>query len=641
VQPRDLEKIRFLSDPRLHGDRVVFTVARINLEDDRYESQVWLWDGSRAAPFTGGRHDSAPRWSPDGSRLAFLRKGPDEKDKPQVAVIPAGGGEARVITDFALGASDIAWSPDGTRLAVVATEWTEEWKDLDDDERARKPRMIDRLDYRGDTRGMLDDRRSHVYLVDPDGKQDVADLTPDDFHSAGPAWHPDGKSVAFLSARHEDRDLGPGGQVWRVGVEGGDAEAVTDIGYWGFVTYRPDGVMHIVGLPGLMDYPDVMPLWRVEPDGARTNLTGKLDRNIMSHSPSIAPAGPQWLDDGVCYTTVEDAGRIRAVAIDLDGMITDLAGGDRVITGLSPRSDGSAFAFVAASPTDPGELCWWENGTERKLTKFNEEFRTSVPLISPEPFTVSHEGIEVEGWVYLPPGEDTVPLLLNIHGGPASMYSLGFFDEFQVYATAGYGVVATNPRGSTSYGSDHVRAVVGTWAGDNPPDLRDVRAAVGVALERFPRLDPNRMGVMGGSYGGYMTVRVLADDDRYRSAVAERGLHSWLSFAGTSDIGAYFDRMYLEAGLPADVEGLWQASPVAWAPRVTTPTLVLHSESDYRCPIEQGEQLFAALRRNGTKTAMLRFPGESHELSRSGKPKHRVERFEAILAWHAEHLVAG
>jgi dipeptidyl aminopeptidase/acylaminoacyl peptidase len=640
LQPRDLEKIRFPSDPAMHGERVTFTVSRINLEDDRYESQIWMWDGEKAAQFTSGRNDSGARWSPDGRRLAFLRKGPDDKDKPQVAIIPAGGGEAAIVTDFPLGASQFEWSPDGSALAVVATTWKDEWSDLEDDERSRKPRFITSLDYRGDTRGWLHDRLTHIYLVDPEGGQEPVDLTPGEFNSGGPSWHPDGKSLAFISARHVDRDLDPATQVWRVATAGGEPEALTDVGYWGLVSHRPDGAVHLIGLPGPMDYPDVSPLWRLEADGSRTNLTEKLDRNVTAHSPKISPAGPQWLADGRCVTVVEDEGRIRAVIIDPDGAIAPLLDGDRAIAGIFPRPDGGAAAFVSTAPTDPGELCWWEGGEERALTDLNAEFRDSVPLIAPEPFVAEHEGIAVHGWVYLPPGEEKVPLLLNIHGGPASMYGLGFFDEFQVYAAAGYGIVAMNPRGSSGYGSDHVRAVVGTWAENDPPDLRDLRAAVTVALERHPRLDVTRMGVMGGSYGGYMTIRVLADDDRFRSAVAERGLHSWLSFAGTSDIGAYFDRMYLRAELPGGIMDLWKASPIAWAHRVTAPTLVVHSDSDFRCPIEQGEQLFAALRRAGTTTAMLRFPGESHELSRSGKPKHRLERFEAILAWHAEHLLS-
>ena len=238
--------------------------------------------------------------------------------------------------------------------------------------------------------------------------------------------------------------------------------------------------------------------------------------------------------------------------------------------------------------------------------------------------------------MYLPEGDEPVPLLFNIHGGPATQYGYGFFDEFQVYTGAGYGVVAINPRGASGYGTDFVRAVVGAWHEEMPPDLVDLLAAPDVAAAKFPRLDIGRMGIMGGSYGGFATVRVTAADHRYRSSVAERGLYVWTSFGATSDIGTYFDGMYVKRGATRDE--LWAASPLRHADAITTPTLVLHSETDWRCPIEQGEQLFALLQRNGVESEMLRFPGESHELSRNGKPKHRIERFEAILDWHARHL---
>jgi dipeptidyl aminopeptidase/acylaminoacyl peptidase len=208
-----------------------------------------------------------------------------------------------------------------------------------------------------------------------------------------------------------------------------------------------------------------------------------------------------------------------------------------------------------------------------------------------------------------------------------------------VYAGAGYGVVASNPRGSSGYGKDHVRAVVGGWHRDDPPDLIDLLALPDAAAAAFPRLDLDRLGVMGGSYGGFATVRVTAEDHRYRSSVAERGLYSWLSFAGTSDIGTIFDGFYIDVDPERRLEDLWAASPLRHADRITTPTLVLHSEHDWRCPIEQGEQLFAVLMTNGVETEMVRFPAEEgHELSRSGKPKHRVERFEIVLDWHGRHL---
>ncbi len=617
---------------------MAFVVTQMNLEEDRYESRIWLWDGTAARALSTGPNDSSPRWSPDGSRLAFLRKlEPDAA--PQVAVLPLDGGEASVVTAFDLGVSQLAWAPDGRRLAVVGATWIEGMADLDDDERSKRVRRISRLPYRGDNMGWTHDRRRHVYLVDPSGDADAVCLTPGDYNESEVAWHPSGDELVFVSARHETRGLDPGDQLWTVPVGGGAAAPRTEIGLWSDPSYDAAGNLYLIGTADRWALPDVLPLNRLEPDGNVVPLTESLDRNLNVFSPPLSPGGPQWLADGTALSTVEDSGRVRVISIDPDGSTRDVLGGDRLITGVSPRLDGSAFGFVATSAADPGELWWWEAGEERRLTSFNEAFRHDTSLVAPQRFVIDHEGLEVEGWVYLPEGDDSVPVLFNIHGGPATQYGYGFFDEFQVYAEAGYGVVAINPRGSSGYGRDFVRTVIGTLFDVEPPDVRDYNAAVDAAAASHPRLDTSRTGIMGGSYGGLMTARLIGSTDRYRSAVAERGLYSFVSFAGTSDIGPWFTRMYLDAVVADDIDTLWAASPLSLVSQVTTPTLIIHSESDFRTPIEQAEQYFAALLAAGVETELVRFPaGQSHELSRSGSPCLRKERFELILEWHDRHL---
>jgi dipeptidyl aminopeptidase/acylaminoacyl peptidase len=639
MRPDQLGDYGVPSDARIHPDgvRAAFVVTRMDLEEDRYVRRIWLWDGDAARPITSGPGDSSPRWSPDGTRLAFLRKGPADDDRPQVAVLLIGGGEAEIVTEFELGVMEAEWAPDGSTLAVIAAEWTAEWKDVDPEERARVPRRITRLPFRFDNKGWLDDKRTHVWLIDPEGEEGPARLTDGDFFDSEVAWHPSGEQLTFVSARHEERGMDPGTQVWTVSTTGEAPEAMTAVGSWESPSFAPDGTLHAIGSVDRWAHPTVMPLHR-HVEGGWEQVT-KIDRNLVSFAPPLAPSGPQWLSDGSALSTIEDSGAVGIVRIEPDGAVTPMMGGERVITGVSPRSDGSAAVFVASTPTDPGEVWWWEGGEERRLTSLNDEFRESANLVEPEGFTIDHDGVTIQGWVYLPPGDDAVPLLVNIHGGPATQYGFGFFDEFQVYAEAGYGVVATNPRGSSGYGTDHVRAIVGEQHRDDPPDLVDLLAIPDAAAAAFPRLDTDRLGVMGGSYGGWATVRVTAEDHRYSSSVAERGLYSWLSFAGTSDIGAVFDGFYIEVDPENRMEGLWAASPLRHADRITAPTLVLHSENDWRCPIEQGEQLFAVLMRQGVDAEMVRFPAEEgHELSRQGKPKHRVERFDIILDWHDRHL---
>jgi len=639
--PDDLSRFVTVSDPQLHPDgrRVAFVVSRMDLEKDRYHKQVYLWDGAAARPFTHGPADSRPRWSPDGGSLAFLRASGEEGKPPQVAVMAAAGGEAVLVTSFSLGATEAEWSPDGSRLAVIGVEWSGEWAGLDEDERKRHPRRVTSPGYRFDDLGWRHDRRSNAYLVDPAGSAAPASLSTGDFHDSGVAWRPDGRAVGFLSARHERRYIDGGTQAWEAPIEGGEPAPLTAVGNWHGLSYRRDGVVHLTGIPDPWDWPAVAGLWRLE-GGGPVQLAARLDRSFAP-AAAVMPGGPCWLADGTCLNVIEDRGRLRVIRVTGDGEVEDVLAGDRSVTGLAARPDGSAFAFTATNPTDPGELWWWEAGEERCLTGLNAAFRADAGLIAPQTFTAVNDGVEIDAWVYLPPGDGPVPLLLNIHGGPATQYGWGFFDEFQVYVGAGYGVVGCNPRGSSGRGRDFVRVPVGRWVEERPPDLEDILAVAGTALEHFPRLDPGRQGIMGGSYGGFMTACILTVDGRFRSAVPERGVYSYTSFSGTSDIGLRFPRMYLGDQEYGNWERLWAASPLARADRITTPCLIVHSEGDARCPIEQGEQLFAALAAKGVEVEMLRFPGASHELSRSGKPRWRRDRFNAILDWHGRHLAPG
>jgi len=627
MTPKDLGRINLPSDPRCtpDGDRIAFVVSTPDIDEDRYQSRIWLSDEGGTRPFTLGPGDSAARWSPDGARLAFLRK--EGEGKPQVAVMPANGGEPELLTDFTYGVEALEWSPDGSRLVAVAVTPTEDWADLNEDELKRRPRRLTFVPYRYDNKGWLDDRRRHIWLVDPAGETEPECLTSGDFDEEFPSWSPDGRKIAFISDRDPRRGLVSGTDVWEVDIRSRDVTSAGPRGFWNAVSYRPDGVLHVLGSVDLK-YPVNSYLYRREEDGSLTDLTGHLDRGSVSLA--AGPATVRW-DGSDALVGLEDSGSFGVIRVAPDGTTSDAITGQRVVTGFDFGRDG--LVFTATEWNSPGEL-YTSDGEETRLTALNDLDR--VDLVEPEHFRVASDGTELDVWVYLPQGDEQVPLLLNIHGGPASQYGFGFFDEFQVYAAAGYGVVASNPRGSAGRGQEFTRAVVGEGWGK--VDLDDMRTVVAAALERHPRLDESRMGVMGGSYGGFLTAWIIGHEDRWSSAVVERALVDWTSFAGTSDIGGVFPENYTEASYPEAWDTWWRLSPMSVVHNVTTPTLVLHSEDDFRCPIEQGEQYFMALLRNGTEAEFLRFPGEGHEMSRGGKPKHRKERFEAILDWHQRHL---
>jgi dipeptidyl aminopeptidase/acylaminoacyl peptidase len=626
VKPEDLSRLRqpggVALDPS--GSKVAFVVSIPDVDEDAYQRSIWIADSGGVEQFTSGPRDSLPRFSPDGDRIAFLRS-PDEGKPAQVAVIPVHGGEARVLTDFEFGAEGLEWSPDGSSLAATAVTPASDWEDVDEDERKRRPRRITQVPYRFDNMGWRDDRRRHIWLVDPSGSSEPRCLTPGEFDETFPAWSPDGQRIAFLTDRDPARGLTPGNEIMTVEVATGAQEVAVPRGFWVMPSYRPDGALHVLGDPSL-DYPLLLTLHRVEADGSTTPLTAHLDRS----SVSLAGGPPFVCWDGTsAIVALEDSGKTGLVSVAPDGAVSTLIDQESTLT--SADAAGGRIVYTATTWDNPGEV--YEVGGDSPISNLNTE---TLDLVEPHHFRAISDGHEIDVWVLLPEGDGPVPLLLNIHGGPASQYGFGFFDEFQIYASAGYGVVACNPRGSSGRGLDFLRAVIGDGWG--AVDMTDIEAAVDTALERFPRLDPGRMGIMGGSYGGFMTAWMIANEDRWQSAVVERALTNFVSFAGTSDIGGTFPYYYTRANYP-DWDTWWAKSPLAYVDRVSTPTLVLHSENDFRCPIEQGEQYFMALLRNGTPTEMVRFPGEGHELTRSGKPKHRKERFDIVLDWHSRHLV--
>ena len=647
MKPSDLPALRVPSPPTLSpdGSTAVVALRHPDLDADAYAAQLWLVTTDGSAPprqLTQGWRDAEPCWSPDGNWLAFTRAQRDEATgkvgKPQLWVLPAAGGEARRLTDHPLGVSGPVWSPDSTRLAYAARvpEPGRYGTDPAVEPAAEPPRRITTLRYRIDDLGFYIDRRSHIWVVALDGG-DPVQVTEGDFDHSSDDWSPTGDLLTFVAARHPNAGDELNVDVWVCQPDGSQLRALTAGGYWSqLARFSPDGRTVCFVASRFGDWQSGgaavcvnAGLWSVpvDGDGQVTALTDPQWHTLSRPSGMIAPT-----PTGVLFTG-EHRGAVRLLRVPYDGgEPAVVVGGERQVIGVDEAAGVTVVSY--ADPGQPGELAVVDGaGDLKSLTSFNDVFGSMIdvrPMI--EINATAPDGYPVHGWLLRPPGDGPHPVLLMIHGGPFYQYGWTLFDEAQVYAGAGYAVVMGNPRGSSGYGQDHARAVLGNVGEVSATDLL---ALLDAALASDPSLDRSRMGVLGGSHGGFMTTWIAAHHgDRFKAAISERAVNAIDSFTGSSDIGWFFaDDLY-----GSDLAGQAAQSPLSHADKINIPMLIIHSEHDWRCPVEQAQRLFVALKRRGVPVEMLLFPGEGHELSRSGRPRHRLARLEAVLQWWSRHL---
>jgi dipeptidyl aminopeptidase/acylaminoacyl peptidase len=638
MKPADLALLRFPGAPTLapDGRTAVVAVNRLDFDDDEYRGQLWLvpTDGRGAPrPLTLGWRDSAPRYSPDGRWLAFLRA--SKGGKPQLAVLPLEGGELWVLTDHPLGAGPPVWSPDSSRIAYAVRVPEEGRYGTLDGVTADKeaPRRINTLQYRLDSLGFTLDRWQQVFVVDPFADDPVSEqVTEGEYDSEQPSWSPDGREIVFSSRRHAGRDRDLVSDVYAIAPDGSGLRKLTDTTLSAsYPVYSPDGAtVYFVGgeLGGTgRDFVGRnLGLFSVPADGAVPPR--RLTDAETVHLADV-PTPLVVTDEGV-LVEVEHRGAVELRLVDpADGTDRPVIAGSRQVNGHAAAA-GRVVATVA-DPASAGEVVLRDNDGERVLTTFGAGFAKNVDARPMEEIVgTAPDGYPVHGWVVRPAGAGLHPVLLLIHGGPFAQYGWRLFDEAQVYAGAGYAVVMGNPRGSSGYGQAHGRSIAGDVGERSAVDLL---ALLDQALTADD-LDGDRVGVLGGSHGGFMTAWLAARTDRFRAAIPERGVYALDSFSGSSDIGWCFaEEMY---GIDPAAQA--RQSPLAYVDQIDIPVLIIHSEHDWRCPVEQAQRLYVALALRGVPVELLLFPAESHELSRSGLPSHRIARFDAILDWWSRHL---
>ena len=664
ITAEDLYHFQLVTDAEISpdGNHVVYSVQRVDPKTEKKFTNLWVvpTEGGDPVQFTtGDQMDTKPRWSPDSSQIAFLSNRENEKQF-QLYLIPFHGGEAQKLTDLKGTFNFIKWSPKGDKLLCQFRKKDPEALERDQDETKKElgvvARHVKRVFFKLDGEGYLPDERWHIWVIDlPSGESQQ--LTEGEvFDEIHPDWSPDGKEIAYLTNQTPEPDLDPDQvDLFILDVQKGKSRKInTPVGPKQLPVFSPDGKwIAYVGSEGKGNWWQDNSLWVVPSDGKgkAINLTEeyRLDvyNSLINDLPGGFPETPVvWSADGSrIYFLITQHGRAKVLSLEVtqkESLETVLEP-DGALGLFTIDQDESYLAYLQASFNSPAEV--WahdlKGGVSSKLTSVNETLLSELDLGQIEEIWFdSSDGTKVQGWILTPPGfkeTNSYPSILEIHGGPRAQYGAVFMHEFYYLAAQGYVVYFCNPRGSRGYGEDFAKAIWNAWG---TVDYQDLMAMADL-MEEKPYIDPERMGVTGGSYGGYMTVWIIGHTDRFQAAVTQRCVSNWLSMYGSSDLNWVFQYEFGDQ-LPWEAfEHYWKLSPIKYIGNATTPTLVIHSEFDLRCPIEQGEQVFVSLKKLGVETEMVRFPDEFHGLSRAGRTDRRVVRLNHIQRWFDRYLKDG
>jgi dipeptidyl aminopeptidase/acylaminoacyl peptidase len=660
INAEDLYKFELISAPQISpdGEQVVYAQQTVDPKTEKKYSHLWIAaaDGSGARQFTfGNQVDNLPKWSLDGSQIAFISNREDEK-QAQIYLIPTKGGEGRSLTGLKGEFKTFEWSPDGSQIAIQFRKKDTEVVEREEDEQKQKlgivERHYDRVFYKFDGYGFLPQERWHIWIVDVNSG--LAKQISDDpvFDEEEPTWSPDGQWIVARSNRNSDPDLTRGdNDLVVIPVDGGELRviktpgrelklpAVSPDGQWiAYIAQRGEGLWW-----------QNNDLWIVPFDGsaAPRNLTIEMDASVdftsindLNFSGGVLVA-PIWsLDSQTIFMQVSQHGSVRLMSVDIH------AGSPRAV--IDETGCVGAFNFdrkqnklvyFFGTMSDPGQafVKVLPELESHRVTKTNTWLQKVDLGEIEEVWFKGRDDNDLQGWVVKPPGFDSsqsYPSILEIHGGPLAQYGEFFMHEFYYLAAQGYVVYFSNPRGGQGYGEEHAKAIWGSWGDADYADLM----LWADHMTAKPYIDSNRMGVTGGSYGGYMTLWIIGHTHQFKSAVAQRVVSNFVSMWGSSDLNWVFQQVLGNKPPWEDLEKHWKHSPMAYIGNAQTPTLIIHSEHDHRCPIEQGEQAFVALKTLGVDTEFVRFPEEPHGLSRMGRTDRRIARLNHIQRWMDKYL---
>lgn len=660
----DLYSFHVPADPQISPDgrRVVYTVQRVERETEKKYTNLWLVDAEgdgRPRQFTWGKQsDSQPRWSPDGRTIAFLSNRGNE-EQSQLYLIAVDGGEARPLTELKGFFGGYEWSPDGSKFVVQFRQKDADALEREKDENKKKLgvsyRHITRTDYKFDGVGYLPKERWHIWVVDAESGE-ATQLTEGDKDETEPHWSPDGRTILFNSNRSDQPDMDMDAtELYLIPAEGGEMRQIAARpGRKYAAVFSPDG-QHIAYLgrdkPGRW-YQNAR-LYVIPTEGGETHdASARIDLHLSpsTNGDIFNGSGPYnlvWSADGRRVYSIAswhgDEPLVSLAAFDEGDEPRWVIREPGVVGGYTFDRDRKRVAYLWATIDNPAQLIVRDidasdvAGEARALTALNPWLADIETGEIEELWFKAADGYELHGWILKPPNFDPshkYPSIIEIHGGPQTQYGHMFMHEFYYLAAAGYVVAWSNPRGSQGYGESMTGAIYGRWG---TVDYDDMMAWADY-VEKLPYIDPERMGVTGGSYGGYMTTLIIGRTHRFKAAVAQRVVSNFLSFYGSSDLNFGLEHL---AGSPAPWEDMatnWEQSPISYIGNAVTPTLVIHSENDHRCDQEQGEQVFISLRRRGVDTELLLLPGESHGVSRGGRTDRRVARLEHMLGWFERYL---